>query len=324
MKPPLFFLKKVIILREFGVIIAFLIVTLFFIIQTPYTFLSAENLSAIFTVSAELGIVSLAVSLLMICGEFDLSVGSVFCFSSMHVGILIQSGIPAPVSILIILLTGCMIGLVNGLLVTVTNLPSFIVTLGMMMFLRGIILMRTAGWTVYLLEYDPFLDILSIRIGLFRISIIWFIILTVIFAIILENTTFGNKVLAVGGNREAARAVGVNPERTKRICYVFVGLMSAFAGIVNMSRFHAADPTLGEGLELETIAASVIGGNLLTGGYGSIIGTFLGVLLIGIIRSGLVLIQVPGYFYQGLLGLIIIITGIINKFVIKMRLRKYE
>jgi len=298
---------------EFGALIGFVVVFLVFYALSPSQFLTIESLAAILTKSAVLGIIAIGMCFLMISGEFDLSVGSTCAVSAMCFALLMSKmGIHPAIALLIALLISGGIGFANSVITLKGGIPSFIATLGMMWFLRGVLLAITGGRTVEYWGRSTLLLVLNGRIGHFRTSSIWLIVLVIIFAIILGRTRYGNWVYATGGSRETTKVMGVNADRVKRINFVLTGLLAGFAGCVYFGRFKFVDPTLGLGWELEAIAAAVIGGTLLTGGRGSVIGACIGALLVGMISHGLILAGAPAYWYQAFIGLILIVAAIIN------------
>jgi simple sugar transport system permease protein len=210
------------------------------------------------------------------------------------------------------MLVALLIGLVNGLFVTRLKIPSFLVTLGMLLVVRGTALFVTNGFPqrTWNAGNQPLATILvgDFNIGPFRIyaSIFWFIAAIVILGYILSQTKFGNWIQAAGGNASAALARGVNVARTKVILFMLSAALSAFAGIISSIRTSAANPNSGTGYELEVIAMVVIGGTALTGGRGTIIGTVLGIFILRIMRNGIVLIGVPGLAYNIFIGAIIL------------------
>lgn len=298
--------------REFGAIVGFIIIFAIFSFLSKQ-FLTLPSLAGIFTIAAELGIISIGIAFLMISGEFDLSVGSIFAIAAMTFALLANAGLHPVIVFFIIVGITSGIGLVNGVITLRTGIPSFITTLGMMMFWRGVLLAISGGFTISYSGHSTFINVLSLRFaGGFRTSALWFIGLMVLFGIILGRTRYGNWVFATGDNKEVARAMGVNPDRVKLINFMFSGLLAGFAGCVNFGRFKLVDPTMGMGMELEAISAAVIGGTLLSGGYGSIVGAFIGAVLIGMVRSGLILAGAPAYWYQAFIGIILIVAAIIN------------
>ncbi len=309
------FLKEVVKIfriKEMGAIIGFIGIFILFSILSS-EFISWENLLSTFTMAAELGLVAIGITMLMISGEFDLSVGSTFAVVPMVLALSINNGINPLLGFILGITLGAFIGYLNGIITLKTGIPSFITTLGSMMFFRGILLAITGGFPITLLEHIPFLKYFGgTCIGDLRYSGIWFILFSIIFAFILERTQFGNWTFATGGNLVASKALGINTDRVKLINFIICSLMAGFAGITTFSRFKIIDPTLGQGMELEAIASAVIGGTFLSGGYGSIIGTFLGAFMIGMIRSGLVLAGAPAYWYRAFIGVILVIAAIIN------------
>jgi len=305
-------LQRLVARPELGPFVLLVLELVVFTAINP-AFLSAGNISNTLVFTVELGLIALAMTLLMTSGEFDLSVGSLFGFSPVLMWTLFNGGVTSlEVSFAIALLTAALIGLVNGLFVTRLKIPSFLVTLGMLLVVRGTALFITNGfpqrtwnagghWLAELLVGDIF-------IGPFRLymSLFWFLLAAVVLGYVLTQTRAGNWILASGGNAAAARARGVNVEGTKVALFILSSVMAAFAGIISSIRTSAANPNSGTGYELEVIAMVVIGGTALTGGRGTIIGTVLGVLILRIMRNGIVLIGVPGLAYNIFIGAIIL------------------
>lgn len=298
--------------RAFGAMVGFFIVFFVFSLISRQ-FLTARTFAAILTVTAELGILTVGIAFLMISGEFDLSVGSVLAVAAMTLALLLNQGVYPPVAFLICLVLGCSMGLVNGVITLKTDIPSFITTLGMMMFWRGVLLAVSGGFVIRFDGHSAFVDALAQRFaGGFRASALWLAGIVVIFEIILSGTKYGNWVYATGGSKGVARAMGVNTGGVKLINFALSGTLAAVAGCITFGRFKLVDPTLGMGIELEAIAAAVIGGALLTGGYGSIFGAFLGAFLVGMVRTGLILAGAPAYWYRAFIGIVLVIAAIIN------------
>jgi simple sugar transport system permease protein len=276
-------------------------------------FLSLTNISNALTFTVELGFIALAMTLLMTSGEFDLSVGSVFGFAPVVMWALFNAGsIPLFPAFLIAMAVALGIGFVSGMMVTRLGIPSFLVTLGMLLVVRGSALWLTSGfpqrtwdageeWLAALLVGDFYIGGLRIYM-----SLIWFILIAIGFHLLLTRTRFGNWIQATGGNASAARNRGVPTRRVKLILFMISSAMAAFAGIISSIRVSAANPNSGQGYELEVIAMVVIGGTVLTGGRGTIIGTVLGVLILRLMRNGIVLIGVPGLAYNIFVGAIIL------------------
>ena len=275
-------------------------------------FLSAGNISNLLAFTPELGMITLGMTLLMTAGEFDLSVGSVFGFAPIIMWTLYNTHIaPLEIGFVVAILVAAIIGLANGWFVTYLKIPSFLVTLGMLLVVRGIALYVTDGfpqrtWTAE----SPLMKILVGEIAIFDLriyaSLLWFILFAVILGYVLTESKVGNWIQAAGGNPEAARARGVRVARTKIALFVLTAVISAYAGITSSIRVSAANPNSGTQYELEVIAMVVIGGTALTGGRGTIIGTVLGVLILRTMRDGIVLIGVPGLAYNIFIGGIIL------------------
>ena len=277
------------------------------------SFLSPQNIANTLAFTVELGLIALAMTLLMTSGEFDLSVGSLFGFAPVLMWTLFNAGVTSlEVAFIVALLVAALIGLVNGLFVTRLRIPSFLVTLGMLLVARGTALFITDGfpqrtwsaeghWLAEALAGDFF-------VGPFRIymSLFWFAAAAIILGYLLTQTKAGNWIQAAGGNADAARARGVDVSRTKICLFMLSSTMAAFAGIISSIRTSAANPNSGTGYELEVIAMVVIGGTALTGGRGTIIGTVLGIFILRVMRNGIVLIGVPGLAYNIFIGMIIL------------------
>jgi simple sugar transport system permease protein len=304
--------KRLIARPEFGPFIL-LVVELVVIWSINHDFLSPLNISNTLAFTVELGLIALGMTLLMTSGEFDLSVGSTFGFTPVLMWTLFNSGATSlEIAFVIAMLVALLIGLVNGLFVTKLKIPSFLVTLGMLLVVRGTALFVTSGFPQRTWDAgnQKLAEILAgeFYIGTFRVyaSIFWFIATVIILGYILGQTKFGNWIQASGGNPSAASARGVKVARTKVALFVLSSMMAAFAGIISSIRTSAANPNSGTGYELEVIAMIVIGGTALTGGRGTIIGTVLGIFILRIMRNGIVLIGVPGLAYNIFIGAIIL------------------
>ncbi len=297
---------------EFGPLVLLIAELVVFTAINP-SFLSPLNISNTLAFSVELGLVALAMTLLMTSGEFDLSVGSVFGLTPVIMWTLFNAGsLPLEVSFIVALLVAAFIGYVNGWFVTRLKIPSFLVTLGMLLVARGTALFITDGfpqrtwnaegqWLAELLVGDFYIG--SFR---FYMSVFWFAVFAFIAHYVLTQTKAGNWIQATGGNANAAMARGVNVNRTKILLFMASSAMAALAGIISSIRTSAANPNSGTGYELEVIAMVVIGGTVLTGGRGTIIGTVIGIFILRIMRNGIVMVGVPGLAYNIFIGAIIL------------------
>ncbi len=302
--------------KEVGALTSLIVIFISFGILNPQ-FLSTYNLLTIFTVASELGIVTLGVNLVMIAGEFDMSVSSVFALVPILFEILVQSGIPSLVAILIVLSFGAGQGFINGVITTKGHIPSFITTLGTQWLWRGVVLAVTGGYSITLLKGGNYLNIFGGRLLGFsgvgvRWSAIWFVLLTIVFYFVLEWTKYGNKVMASGGSPGTADAMGVQSWKYKTTTFMISGIMAGIAGLAAFARFRTIDPSLGIQLELQAITAAVIGGTLMTGGYGSAVGAFLGSVILASLSNGLILIGAPTYWYRAFVGVILVAAALFN------------
>lgn len=304
--------SEILRIPEFGALVSVLVVTIAFSVLSE-KFLTEATAASILSTGAELGIMAIGVAFLMISGEFDLSVSSVFALCPLLLALLAENGLNPWFALLFALGIACLVGLFNGFLVVKTGVPSFIITLGMLMLLRGIVLAITEGFPVALGNSSLFREALAGRfLGDFRTSIIWLIFLCFIFTVVLLRTGYGNWTFAVGGNKETARAMGVKVTKVKLVNFMLCSLLAAFAGCVALARYGMVAPTTGTEMELEAIASAVMGGTLLTGGSGSIVGAFLGALLIAMMRTGLVQVGAPPYWYRAFIGVILIAAAVIH------------
>jgi simple sugar transport system permease protein len=286
-------------------------------------FLTTESLATTLTLSAELGIVAMAVTLLMISGEFDLSVGSVLGVSSLLVPYsMTEYSLPVGLAVVVALAAAVTIGLLQGLVVVYGRIPSFIVTLGGLLLWRSVLQVLTEGFSVTVPGDPRLLDFFSYRLGNgFNVSVIWFLVLAVLLSLFLTRTGPGNWIFASGGNERAARSFGVPVDRVRICLFMLTAGAAGLVGVMQAARFTSVDTTRGANLEFEAVAAVVIGGTSLYGGYGSVIGTLLGCLMIGMIRNGLVLAGVSSYWYTGILGLLLVGAVLINRFIARMQAR---
>lgn len=311
-------LKRMDIIKATDILIIFIIIQVIsivasLIVPNQFRYLSPGNIQILLRAIPTLGIIVIGVNLLMICGEFDLSVGSTFAISSLLMAKAFNAGVPIVFSILIALAVGIFIGFLNGVLTTKSGVPSFIITLGAMWFWRGMILLISQSANETFLPPPMVAKIFTGSIGNIQVQFIWFVVLSVGAWFLLERHKFGNSIFAVGGNKKAADALGVNSNKTKIIAFSLLGALSAFAGVISTTRVNAVSPVQGDGLELQAIAACVIGGTLLTGGGGSVLGAFLGAAIFFTIQDILLLLRAPGSYLQLFVGLIIISAAFINE-----------
>ena len=298
-------------IRQIGILIALIIVVVVFSALTPI-FLTISNLTNIVVQSSINGIIAVGMTMVIILGGIDLSVGSVVALVGVVVATVMVNGASVFSAILIGLLIGALSGIFNGFLIARMNLQPFIVTLGTMTLLRGTALVYSHG--------DPIFRINPLFRNIFAGSyagipgpIIFLLLTAIIGFFILNYTKHGIYIQSVGGNEEASRMSGVNVTRTKIVTYMTSGLVSALAALVMVGRLGAAEPIAGNGFELDAIAATAIGGTSMTGGKGNIPGTILGALILGALRNGLTLMNVQSFYQLLASGAIILIAVIIDR-----------
>jgi ribose/xylose/arabinose/galactoside ABC-type transport system permease subunit len=280
-----------------------------------FRYLSPQNLTILMKAVPVLGCLALGAGILMIAGEFDLSIGSVYTLTAIIMAVQVGDGMSAFLAAPLAILIGVAIGVLNGAITLRFNLPSFIVTLGGLLFWRGAVLLYNGAVQV---RFDPEPAFSSLFAGTLlglNAAFIWIILLVVAFHLLLHNHWFGNHVFATGGNRAAATAIGINTRRVKIAAFAIAGGMAAFAGILATSRVGSVQPGQGTGLELQAIAACVIGGLSLNGGRGSVIGIFLGVMLIHTITNVLLLVRAPGFYLEMFIATLIVGAAILNQLI---------
>lgn len=281
-------------------------------------FLSPLNISNMLAFLPELGIIALGMTLLLTAGEFDLSVGAVFGLAPVAVTLLVQTAhLGIGLSLLAGLLLCIIIGAINGLVVTKVKISSFLVTLSMLLIIRGVALYITQGFPLKSWDQPGVLVTLlagDFSVGPFKlyVSLLWFIALALLATYILRYAKLGNWISAIGSNRNAAIARGVPADAVKIWLFILTSVLAGLAGMISAFRISAASPVAGTGYELEVIAMVVVGGTALTGGRGTILGTVVGVLMLRAIRNGIVLVGVPGLAYNIFVGGIILVMLILH------------
>lgn len=329
---------------EVVVLISFITVFIYFAINAE-NFLSLLALTNILTLASIRGVFVLGVAMLMISGEFDLSIGSTLAVAAYVFAILMEFGliirgnqvIPPGLGVLaliISLIISGILGWINGFIVVRSGIPSFIATLGTMLAFRGIAramgnseLAKVSGNAdVVRFTGEPpllfnilngdinFINRLAEPAGGARYAILWFLLLTIIIIIVMRFTRYGSWVYATGGNREAATAQGVRVNNVIVTNFVITGILAGFAGVIQFASRQAIDPARGEGWELIAVAACVIGGIWLQGGFGTIVGAVLGILLLQMVEQGLILNGTDIQYFQIAVGFILILSVISNTY----------
>ncbi|MCS4318587.1 MULTISPECIES: ABC transporter permease [Serratia] len=296
--------------NELGLLAIIVVLYLVFSIYAT-GFISLNNQMNILRDAATIGIAAWAMTLIIISGEIDVSVGPMVAFISVILAYLMQYAIPLPFALILALCLGAALGSVAGVLRGWFNVPSFVATLGLWSALRGMGLFMTNALPVPIDENDV-LDWLGGQVLGLPVSAVIMLILFVVFQCISKKTAFGRSVYAIGGNASAAQLCGINVKRIRVLLFTLAGLLAAVTGILLAARLGSGNAGAASGLEFDVIAAVVVGGTALSGGRGSMLGTLLGVLVITLIGNGLVLLGINSFFQQVVRGVIIVLAVLAN------------
>jgi len=312
-----------------GPLAVFIVVFVLLSIFVP-NFLTLRSITGIINAATLSGTLAIGVAMLMISGEFDLSVGSLLAVGGYIYGALSMAGQPA-LGLVLAVVVPALLGSVNGLILIWTRVPSFIITLGTKYFYRGMLWVVSGGAMLQTVEDIPLYALINGRFDLlndllrganFRTSLIWMVLLVAVFQLILGRTRYGNHVFAVGGNYGAALGQGVNVRRVKVLNFVITGALAGFTGVLLFSQFTTVRVASGDGMELNAIAAAVVGGVLITGGAGNIWGALIGALTISMLRTGVVLMDIPfipADNFEAVVGVTIILAVILNNYLRRRR-----
>jgi ribose/xylose/arabinose/galactoside ABC-type transport system permease subunit len=285
---------------------------------TSNNFFSASNFSNIIVQASMVIITGSAATLVLISGNLDLSVGGLVAMSGVLYALFCQAKIPPYpwAALFAVLIAGTLMGFVNGTLVTRLKMPSFIATLGVMYIARGIAYIGAKGTTIaFGLPADfPYLGNKSL--GPIPLPIVYTVIALILFIFIQTKTRLGKQAFAIGSNKKAAVYSGINEKKVITVLYILTGTMAAFSGLLFTARIGVADCTIGSGFEFEVISASVLGGTSVSGGKGSIIGMFLGALLMRVLTNGLNLIGLASFYQNIVSGIILILAILLNRFIV--------
>jgi simple sugar transport system permease protein len=324
-------LRRILSRPEAGALLgAIAVFVIFAALGGGHGFLSPTGLAGYLELAAQVGILGAAVTLLMIAGEFDLSVGSTIGAASLFLAMMISVyGLPPWLAIILTFIFACGIGAVNGWLVIRTGLPSFIVTLASQLILRGGTIAITRAITSQTIvnlpdtakndpAFVPFASTLfKVETGTFKVELIWWVIVVAIASWVLLRTRFGNWIFAVGGSAQAARYVGVPVNRVKIILFMATAASAALYACIVVPSVGSANVRDGTNREFEAIITAVVGGTLLTGGYGSAIGSALGAFILGATNLGIFYAGINTDWYNAVLGLLLLLAVLVNTFVLR-------
>lgn len=301
---------------QLGILGVFLTLLIIFMIASPKVFLGAAAYKAIMTTLPITIILAVSLAYVIVCAEIDLSFGSIMGLSAWAFTSLLLSGKSPILAVLLGLGVGCAAGSFNGLLVTKARISSLVTTLGMLFFWRGVIMIGTQGEGAALVAfkgttlYNTFVK----RIGGFPIQMLWAIAFTFFAWLILNRHQFGAHVYYTGDNQESSRMMGIKTDTVKIIVFAFVGLASAFAGIISVLVNLVFWPTCGDGMLLPALAAVFIGGTPTWGGVGTIFGAFIGAFIIGFMETGIIAAGLTGFWTQLFYGLVIVLSLLAHRF----------
>jgi simple sugar transport system permease protein len=299
---------------ELAGVVLLIVLIAFFEVRSAGVFLSFQNIRGVLGLLPEVGAVTIGFAMLMICGEFDLSVGSVFAIMPMSIALMLNSGVPFWAAFVVGVLMCAFIGFVNGFITLRFEIPSFVATLGMLFIVRSLTVVMSGGFPPLLAVDRIPMDLFTgfIGGGLFRMSFIWFVALAVVASTVMSATNFGNWIKATGGFLEAAQSMGIPVRNVKFACFMMCSILAGLAGAVQVFRLQSPFPNLGESLELQAIAGSVIGGVALTGGVGTVFGAIVGALLIRVIDNGLVLSRIDANWFKFAIGVLTVLAVVGN------------
>ncbi len=298
--------------RESAIFLALVLIMAGIGVSAP-NFLSASNLYLVSRQISFVAIVAFGELFVILTGGIDLSVGSVMALAGMASAWAMKVGVPPPLAVLLGILVGLLAGAINGALISYVRIAPFIVTLGMLSFASGVVLWLTKGWPITEIPAS----FLPIAQGAFLgVPIpVWIALAIAIVAhVVLTSTAFGRRTYAIGGNEQATYLSGINVDRIKFVLYMIPAACASVAGIILVARFNSAQADTGKGWELDAIAAAVIGGTSLAGGSGSVLGVIIGACIMGVIKNGLVLMRVSSYWQTAIIGVIIVLAAVLDRF----------
>ena len=297
---------------ELVALVVLIALVAYFTAVTGGLFVNPQNLRGIMSLFPEMAILALGFSLLMIAGEFDLSIGSMFGLTPMVLCSLCQAGVPFWPAFLLALLCCVAVGLINGAVTLRFGIPSFITTLGMLFMLRSLAVVLYSRGSAPTLPEDAPTWAFSEPLGVIRVSVVWLIVLAFLVYFLLERTNFGNWIRATGGSLESAKAMGIPTTLVKTVCFVICSVFAGIAGVIQVVRIASPLPSLGDAMELQAIAAAVIGGIALSGGVGNVLGAIIGMAIIRVIDAGMIMSRIDATWFKFAIGMLTVLAVIVN------------
>ncbi len=289
-----------------GIIIALLVLCIILSIMVPEKFLTYNNFTTVLRSISTTAIMAFGMTFVIITGGIDLSVGSIVALSGTLCAGLISSSWNYVIAVIIGLAVGTLCGAFNGFVISRTEIPPFIVTMGMMNIARGASYIYSSGKPIRTPD-----DFGSFGNGYFLsipIPVIVMVVLMILSILLLSKSKFGRSVYAIGGNKEAAKFSGINTKNVVWLVYILIGFLSSVAGIITASRLYSGQPTVAQGIEMDVIAATVLGGVSMAGGVGKIGGTMIGAIIIGVLSTGMNLLKIPSFYQMIVMGIVILLA----------------
>ena len=292
--------------ENLAILVAFIILCVGLSIATP-AFFTKDNILNVLRQVATNSNLAIGLTMAIIIGGIDLSVGAILAFSGLLCASFISDGMNLGLAVLLAFTLGALFGLLNGLIIAYTNMPPFVVTLATQNIARGIVNVYANGQPIS--ARNPVFNFLGVGYFLgIPLPVIYSFVLLAVMILILGRSKFGRQLYAVGGNKEAARFSGINIKKVKIIVYTLCGALASFSGIILAARMYSGQPTAGDGFELDAIAASVLGGVSFSGGVGKLGGTIIGVLVLGVLTNGLNLLNINSFWQYIIKGIIILLA----------------
>lgn len=292
--------------ENLAILVAFIILCVGLSIATP-AFFTKDNILNVLRQVATNSNLAIGLTMAIIIGGIDLSVGAILAFSGLLCASFISDGMNLGLAVLLAFTLGALFGLLNGLIIAYTNMPPFVVTLATQNIARGIVNVYANGQPIS--ARNPVFNFLGVGYFLgIPLPVIYSFVLLAVMILILGRSKFGRQLYAVGGNEEAARFSEINIKKVKIIVYTLCGALASFSGIILAARMYSGQPTAGDGFELDAIAASVLGGVSFSGGVGKLGGTIIGVLVLGVLTNGLNLLNINSFWQYIIKGIIILLA----------------
>lgn len=293
-----------------GILIALIVMIVFFSVSTK-AFFSTNNFTNIARQISITGICAVGMTMVILTGGIDLSVGSLIGLAAVCGAKMMSGGMSIPLALIITLLLGVLVGIINASCINWLKIPAMIATLGTQISIRGAVYLISGGMPVYGLP-ESFKVLGQESIGILPISMIIMVIVFILGYVILNKTVFGRRIYGIGGNTETARLSGVNVKKEIYKIYCFAGFMGALAGLILMSRVNSGQPSAGDGYEMDIITAVVLGGVSVSGGEGKISKVIIGVIFMGILANGMMMMNINDYWQRVVKGIVLLVAVAID------------